>query len=418
MKRLLQTILRSFTKLILWKYKPTIIAITGSVGKTSTKEAIFAVLATQIHSRKSENNYNNEIGVPLSVIGARSGNKNILRWFWVLLKGLVVFVFPLPYPKVLVLEMAADRPGDIAYLSKLATPFISVVTTVGPSHLKYFKRIEKIASEKSGLVEALPSEGVAVLNYDDQFVQAMAMKHSGISLLFGLDKDADLLATDIYHKEDGLAFKLHYHGNVVPIHLPGVIGLPNVYVALAAAGVGLAMNMNLVEVSRALGEYQSPPGRLRLLPGVKSTLIIDDTYNAAPASAVAALEALSKLPGNRKIAVLGDMAELGEFTEDGHRNVGAKVVDYGINWLVVVGPKSKFIADQAKHMGYPEKSVLEFETADEARKPVENLIEPGDIVLIKGSQSVRMEKIVKEIMAEPHRAGELLCRQDKTWLNK
>ena len=408
MKKLLQTILRWLTKIILWKYKPTVIAVTGSVGKTSTKEAIFAVLKTVFKVRKSKDNYNNEFGVPLTVIGATSGNKNPLLWIWVLLRAVLVFVLPLPYPKVLILEMGADRPGDIAYLSSLARPFISVVTNVGPSHLKYFKKIEKIAQEKSKLVSSLPQRGVAVLNFDDQFVQAMALKHNGISILFGLDADADVNATDIFHKLDGVTYKVHYHGNVVPVHLPGAVGSPNVYASLAAVSVGLAMNMNLVDISRALEGYYSPPGRLRLLPGVKSTLVVDDTYNSAPASSLAALEVLSRLPGRRKIAVLGDMAELGQFTEDGHRQVGGGVVDHGISFLVVVGTKSKFISDQAKHMGYPEKQVLEFSTSDEAKKPVERLIEPGDVILVKGSRSMKMEKIVKEIMHEPHRAGDLL----------
>ena len=408
MKTILQSILRYLTELLIWKYKPTVIAITGSVGKTSAKEAVFVVLKGGYYARRSLENYNNEFGVPLTVIGSRAGGRNPFSWLVILLKALLYFVFPLPYPEVLILEMGADRPGDIGYLTSLAKPFISVVTAVGPSHLEFFDRIESIAEEKSKIVSSLHKKGKAVLNYDDPYAQAMAAKHKGSVIYYGFDQDADLKAADVFYSPSGITFKVHFRGNVVPVHLPGALGSPNVYAALAAAGVGIAMGVNLVDIGKALESYVSPPGRLRVLPGVKSTLILDDTYNSAPASALAALEALSRLPAKRKIAVLGDMAELGDLTEDGHRMVGAGVVDQGVNYLVAVGPKSKFIADQARHMGYPEKQIMYFDTTDEAKKPVENLIQPNDAILVKGSRSMRMEKIVREIMLEPHRAGELL----------
>ena len=174
--------------------------------------------------------------------------------------------------------------------------------------------------------------------------------------------------------------------------------------------------MNLIEIATALRNYRGLPGRLQLLQGIKHTRIIDDTYNAAPASAIAALAVLSEVPGKRKIAVLGDMAELGAYTEDGHRQVGAATVDHGINFLVTVGPRAKFIADQARQNGLPENQILSFADAGEARKPVEKLLQPEDTILVKGSQLMRMERITKEIMAEPERAPQLLCRQSREWL--
>ncbi|MBI4050291.1 MAG: UDP-N-acetylmuramoyl-tripeptide--D-alanyl-D-alanine ligase [Candidatus Doudnabacteria bacterium] len=418
MKRLLQFILRVLSQLILWKYQPVVIAITGSVGKTSTKEAIFAVAAAKLRTWKSRGNYNNEIGVPLAIIGAESGGKNIWAWLGVLLRAKLLFLLPYPYPKVLVLEMGADRPGDIEYLMSFVHPKISVVTAVGPSHLEYFGKVERIAREKSRIITGLVVGGAAVLNYDDEKVQAMALKHADRIFFYGLDPEADIFASDLAEKTAGTYFKIHYHGNVVPVELPGGLGKPNVYAALAAVAVGLALKMNLVEISRALGAFEPPPGRLRLLAGIKDTKIIDDTYNAAPSSALAALEVLARLGEKRRIAVLGDMLELGESTEGSHRQLGAVVVELKINVLVTVGSRAKFIADEARRLGMPARDILEFATSDEALKPVQRLLRKGDTVLVKGSQGVRMEKIVKEIMAEPEKAGRLLCRQSPDWLDK
>ena len=409
MKLLLQTILRWQAKLILWKYRPVVVAVTGSVGKSSAKEAIYSVLSSKFSVRRSMGNYNTEIGVPLAIIGAR-------HWFAGLAKGKWQFVMPLRYPKVLVLELAADRPGDIAYLADMVGPDISVVTAVGPSHLEFFDSREKIAEEKANIILALTGSGVAVLNYDDEVVRAMAEKNKGKTIYYGTADGADVQAVNIVSSPDGLVFKIQYKGSTVPVQLIGVLGAPSVYAALSAAAVGLSRGMNLIEIATALRNYRGLPGRLQLLQGIKHTRIIDDTYNAAPASAIAALAVLSEVPGKRKIAVLGDMAELGAYTEDGHRQVGAATVDHGINFLVTVGPRAKFIADQARQNGLPENQILSFADAGEARKPVEKLLQPEDTILVKGSQLMRMERITKEIMAEPERAPQLLCRQSREWL--
>ena len=390
MKHLLQTILRWLSKIILWKYKPIVIAVTGSVGKTSAKEAIFCVLREKFRVRRSMGNFNTEIGAPLTIIGA--GN-----WFAAIFKAKLMILFPVKYSKVLVLEMAADRPGDIAYLTSFIKPDISVVTAVGPSHLEFFGTLKKIVEEKANVVSALRSPGIAVLNYDDEEVRAMADKNKGKTIFYGCGGEAAVSASNISYTLDGLTFKLHHVGRVVPVRLPGSLGKPSLYAALAAASVGISLGLNLIEISRGLMTYKSLPGRLRLLSGMKDTKVIDDTYNAAPASMLAALEVLAEFAGKRKIAVLGDMAELGEYTEDGHRLVGAAVVDRGINLLIVVGPRAKFIADQAKQMGYPEKQILFFDDAAEAIDPLKKLLQPGDVALVKASRLMRMERIVESV---------------------
>jgi len=414
-RNILKTILRWLSRLILWKYRPLIIAITGSVGKTSAKEAVFAVVSVKSTARKSEGNYNNEIGVPLAILGNISPGRNFFGWLWVFAKAILIFFLPVSYPKILVLEMGADRPGDIAYLISFVKPSISVVTSVGPSHLENFEKIEDIVREKSNLVAALRG-GTAILNYDDPAVKQMAGKHKGKTIYYGLDSGADISASDIIYRQQGLVFKVRHSGNIVPIELRDVLGKPSVYAALTGAAVGIVLKLNLVEVGRALRSYRTLPGRLRLLNGIKSTTIIDDTYNSSPASLIAAIEILAILPANRRIAILGDMAELGDATEGSHRQVGRAVAEKKMDILITVGPKSKFAGEEARLVGYKKDQILEFENSDEARVPVQNFIRPGDMILVKGSQAARMEKIVKEIMAEPGKAAELLCRQSDSWL--
>lgn len=367
------------------------------------------MVSQKFRVQKSEGNYNTDIGVPLSIIGARSADANLWRWLQVIFQGLWVFLWPHNYPSVLILEMGADRVGDISYLVSFVKPTISVVTAVGPSHLEYFGKIEKIIAEKSKLISVLPVGGTAILNYDDERVREMVQKHKKERVIyFGFDEQAEIKGEEVSYTQEGSVFKIRHAGNLVPVHLPKAPGKANVYAALAAAAVGVALNLNLVEISKALEDYQSLPGRLQLLSGIKSCLILDDTYNAAPASTLASLEVLAALEGRRKIAVLGDMTELGEFTEEGHRLVGAGVVDFGINLLVTIGARAKFISDQAVHMGYAQGQVLEFNQAEDAASVVKDLVQPRDVILVKGSRAMAMEKIVYKIMAHPEKAAELL----------
>jgi len=218
-------------------------------------------------------------------------------------------------------------------------------------------------------------------------------------------------------KPIGVSFKLHYGLNsFVPVDIKGSLGKSQAYAAAAAAAVGIAMGMNLVEISDALSYYEGPKGRLRILAGIKHSWLIDDTYNASPASTHLALGVLRELSAKRRIAVLGDMLELGKYTIEAHRvagNLAGRFVDI----LVCVGSRAKFIADAAGNQ-MPAENIYTFETSDEAKKKVQELIKEGDLVLIKGSQGMRMEKIVEEIMAEPEKKKELLVRQSKKWLTK
>ncbi|MEK7211223.1 MAG: Mur ligase family protein, partial [Patescibacteria group bacterium] len=426
---------------IIAKYKPRVIGITGSVGKTSTKEAVYATLAPYFRVRRNIKNYNNEIGLPLTIIGAESGGRSILKWLAAVIKGFAVWIFPSKYPEILILEMGADHPGDLKYLTDLAKPDIGIVTAVASVHTEFFGTVEKVAEEKSILIKALPKDGVAILNFDDGHVRAMREKAECRVMTYGFEETADVKAIDSalhFHPFDsenedrggdaerpqshaergGINFKLTPGGSAVPIFLADVLGRGQVYAALAAATTGLALGLNLIQVSDALRNFKSPPGRMNILPGIKNTTIIDDTYNASPVSVAMALEVFRSIPkeeGRKFYAVLGDMLELGSESGQMHREIGWKAADVGVDILIVCGNLAKDTALGAIEGGIPESQVFHFSDAKSAGKFLQERIKRGDIILIKGSQGARMEKIVKEVMAEPQKAGELLVRQDGGW---
>lgn len=431
-KKIVQAILRALARAILKKYQPEVIGVTGSFGKTSTKEAIYAVLAPKFNVRRNLKNYNNEIGLPLSIIGAGSGGSSIWGWLGAFAKGLVLLCWrDKSYPQILILEMAVDREGDMDYLIDLAPTKMGVVTNIGPVHLEFFKTLEKIAKEKGRLISQLTANGWAILNADNEYVESMKELAKGRVLLYGINnKTSQVLASEInisyLNEKDskeadqatGLSFKLSYGGSTVPVFLPNILGSHLIYAALAAAATGIAHGLNLVEISQNLRNFQAPAGRMRLIPGIKKTFLIDDTYNAGPDSTAAAVNVLGEIKSvNRRIAVLGDMLELGEYTTDAHRLIGEIVMRNKIDLLLTVGERARVIAAEVERQGMDSDNVFTFSDTERAGRFLQEKIGPGDFILIKGSQGMRMEKIVKELMAEPLKAGELLVRQEKPWMS-
>ena len=423
----------------LWRFKPTIVAVTGNVGKTSTKEAIAAVLSSIKRVRSSKGNLNNEFGVPLTIVGGWMddyyGGGNTL-WFWtkVLFLSFFGWFFIRNYPEILVLEYGADKPGDIKKLVSKFKPHIGIITAVGevPVHVEFFSGSEAVAREKSRLVERLKPADYAILNSDDDVVLDMKEKTKARVLTYGFGDGTNVRVSSFEYKTEnnmpvGVTFKLHHGLNsFVPVEINGSLGKSQAYAAAAAAAVGIVLGMNLVKISDALSYYDGPRGCLKILAGIKNSWIIDDTYNASPASTQLALNVLKELPigqarlldgqTGRRVAVLGDMLELGKYTVQAHQATG-DLVDGSIDILVCIGAKAKFIADSAGNQILKE-NIYTFDTADMARKKVQELIREGDLILVKGSQGVRMEKIVEEIMAEPEKKKELLVRQSKKWLDK
>ena len=254
----------------------------------------------------------------------------------------------------------------------------------------------------------------AVLNNDDPLVAKLKNKTQAKILSYGLKENSMLQASQIYidQEQAGLNFKLSYENKNVSVNLVNVLGKPTLYSVLAAAAVGLVYNLSLEEISARLKDYQPLPGRLNLLPGIKQTRIIDDSYNSSPFAVKAALEILAHLKcQGDKFAVLGDMLELGARTDKLHQEAGQKVASLGIDYLIAVGERSTETAKAAVEYGMNEDRVFTFDNSENAGRFIQDRIQQGDLILIKGSRGIKMDKIVKEIMAEPQRAKELLVGQ-------
>lgn len=415
---LLEKILRFMAKAVLIRQKPRIIGITGSVGKTSAKAAVFAVLSSRFRVRENQKNYNNEIGIPLTIIGAESGGKNIFKWMLVFVKWVFALLNP-RYPEVLILELGVDRPGDMSYFMSFIKPSVGIVTNISSSHIEYFKTVENIAKEKGVLIESLPADGVALLNGDDKQATLMGQRTKAQVTTFGQGENSTISSSGmIYNYEEniptGISFKLNYDGKNIPIRLKNILAAHQIYAALAAVGVGITFKMNLVEIASALESLRSPAGRMSLIEGINDSFIIDDTYNASPVSAVAALDVLSQLKSDRKIAILGDMLELGNLSRNGHKEVAQKIFSSKIDIFFAVGSRMKDAVDELISSGFPKNSIYHFDGPSQAGEKIMEFARKGDFILVKGSQGMRMEKIVEKLLRNQEDEN-LLCRQSRQW---
>lgn len=344
-----------------------VIGITGSVGKSSTKELVAVVLSRRFDVLKSEGNLNNEIGLPLTMLELDEHHERAI------------------------LEMGMYQRGEIAMLCSIARPVVGVVTIVAPVHLERLGTVEAIAQAKAELVTALPEDGVAILNYDDLRVRQMANQTKARPLYYGLDPAADLWADDIQSAGlEGVRFRLHHRGETMHVQVP-LLGRHSVHTSLRAAAVGLAEGMIWDQILEGLQDRRAQL-RLVAVPGPKGSTILDDTYNASPESTIAALNLLEELEG-RKIAVLGDMLELGAQEEEGHRKVGLRALDVA-SVLVTVGERGAIIGAEARRGGMPTDCVRICATNEEAIEHLQTVIQPGDVILVKGSRGLHMEDIV------------------------
>ncbi len=364
---------------VFWRSRlnPRIIGVTGSVGKTTTKELIAAVLSTRYRTFKTEGNFNNEIGLPLMLLKLTEAHERA------------------------VLELGFYQVGEIKFLCDLAHPHVGVVNNVYPVHLERAGSLENIARGKGELVEALPPapDGVAILNYDDSLVLAMRHRTEARVVTYGLDPAADLWADNIESLGlAGIHFDLHHRNEALHVRVP-LLGRHSVHTCLRAAAVGLVEGLTWHEIIEGLQSVGATQLRLVAVTGPEGSLILDDTYNASPESVVAALNLLNELEG-RRVAVLGDMLELGSYEEVGHRLVGRRAREVA-DLLVTVGVRARLIADEAREAGLPADAVVELEDSEQALAYLRPNIRRGDVVLLKGSRGIKLDRIVPALEVRP-----------------
>jgi UDP-N-acetylmuramoyl-tripeptide--D-alanyl-D-alanine ligase len=356
------------------RFAPLVVGITGSIAKTSTKEAVATVLGRRFTTLRTEGNQNNEIGLPLTLL--RLG----------------------PEHEAAVLEMGMYTGGEIADLAAMALPHIGVVTSVQSVHLSRIGSLDAVERAKAELVEALPADGTAVLNADDERVARMAASTAARVVTYGFDPGADVGAERVATAgADGMRFTLRAGGTRRPVATPA-LGRHGVHNGLAAAAVGRAAGCTLDEIAAGLATGWSAPHRDRLVAAGDVT-ILDDSYNASPGSVLAALDLLATLPAKRRVAVLGEMLELGEAHESGHREVGRATAEV-VGLLVVVGAGAGALADAAVEAGLPVDRVLRVDDADAALEVLRPRLRVGDTLLVKGSRGIALDVLVERLVAE------------------
>ncbi len=356
------------------RLNPRVVGITGSVGKSTTKELVAAILEQRYSTLKNPGNLNNEIGLPLTILRLGEGHQRA------------------------VLEMGFYVPGEIAFLCEIASPQIGVVTNIGTVHAERAGTQEDIARGKAELVQALPPapEGTAILNIDDPWVRDMASQTQAQVFFYGFDPKADLWADQVEGLGlEGIRFRLHYGNEVLHLKVP-LIGRHSVHTVLRAAAVGLVEGLSWHDIVRGL-RYGHPQLRLVAVRSKSGALILDDTYNASPQSTLAALNLLEELSG-RKIAVLGDMLELGRYEEIGHQKVGLRAAEVA-EMIVTIGERARTIARTARRLNIPGQVVVDFAACDEAIAYLKDHLQENDVVLVKGSRGMRMDRIVSALEA-------------------
>ncbi len=360
---------------------PRVVAITGSVGKTTTKELVTRVLENRYRVLSSSGSYNNEIGLPLTLLQLTSDHERV------------------------VLEMGMYVRGDIKLLADIGRPHVGIITNVEPVHTERAGSIENVALGKQELVEALPPapDGVAILNYDDRRVRAMAEHTQAKVFFYGLSPQADLWADEVESLGlEGIRVHLHYGQDQLYIKVP-LLGRHSAQTVLRAAAAGLVEGLDWQDIIEGL---RAPATQLRLMavPGPHDSLILDDTYNASPPSVLAALNLMKDLqisngkPLGRKIAVLGDMLELGDYEESGHLKVGCRAANV-VQELVAVGELARHIARGAELCGMKPECIHVVADSDAATKLLCRIVEPNDLILVKGSRAMKMEAIVAALAA-------------------
>jgi UDP-N-acetylmuramoyl-tripeptide--D-alanyl-D-alanine ligase len=419
MKTLLRSLVASFlavlARSIVKKYEPTIVMVTGSVGKTSTKDAVAAALSERYFLRASEKSYNSEFGVPLTIIGARNPWENATAWLKVIQEALTLILLPNHYPKLLVLEVGADRPGDLAKILAIATPDAVVVTRLPevPVHVEAYAGPQAVREEEFRPAYALASGCPLIISADDDYARDMAKRLSANVIRVGYAEDADVLIQTPQFTKEGMKATVVSCGKKHTITAAHALGRTQLYAPAMALALASTLHLTADEALEGLSKYSPPPGRARILKGRRDSVLIDDSYNASPAAVEEALSALSEMPASRRIVAIGDMLELGRYSVSEHERMGVLVARHA-DMLVTVGSRAAALRASAIACGMDESKTWGFETSIEAAHALLEEVSEGDVILIKGSQGVRMERITEVLLQDPGDVRHLV-RQDKEW---
>jgi UDP-N-acetylmuramoyl-tripeptide--D-alanyl-D-alanine ligase len=419
MKKILKLLVASFlavlARIVIGKYKPIVVMITGSVGKTSTKDAVAAALSERYYLRASEKSYNSEFGVPLTIIGAKNPWENPAAWLRVIQEALALILLPNHYPQLLVLEVGADSPGDLARILAICTPDAVVVTMLPeiPVHVEAYASPQAVRDEEFQPAYTLSAGCPLIISADDTHARKMAARLTANVVTVGYAEDANVRITDEAFSEKGMEATVHTCGKTYHLVAQGALGRTQLYAPAMALSLANMLHMTVEEAQKGLEGYLPPPGRARVLRGIRGSVLIDDSYNASPAAVEEALHGLSLVPGNRRIVAIGDMLELGRYSMAEHERIGRSVAAHA-DMVVAVGERSVALREAAMKAGITQECALGFANSREAATALKELVREGDVVLVKGSQSMRMERVVEALLRDPADA-KLLVRQDTEW---
>ncbi len=418
------SLLATLSRGIIRKYHPKVIMITGSVGKTSTKDAIAAALTDTYFLRASEKSYNSEFGVPFTIIGVKAPWQNIFAWIRVFQEAFTLLLLPNHYPKLLVLEVGADKPGDITNILRIVTPDVVVVTRLPevPVHVEAYTTPQAVREEDFLPAYALPPSAPLIISADDSYARDMAMRLPVRITMYGLKEDAFVnIKQPTSLMEDGhlrgMQADMIIHTSPIvteKIIVRGALGRQQLFAPAAALAIAIALHTPIDDALSGLSSYISPPGRGRILDGINESTIIDESYNASPSAIIEALLTFRELKhATRRIAILGDMLELGRYSVSEHQRIGKLAVDC-VDILVSVGVRARGITQAAQDVGFNAENIYHFDTAKEAGISLAKLARQGDIFLIKGSQNVRLERVAEALLKNADDSV-YLPRQDREW---
>lgn len=404
-----------FAKLKLYLRRPILIGITGSVGKTSTKDAIVAILEKKYHVKAAKGGYNTEVGIPLMLLNQESPQStNPLAWFAVLWRGFFDIFNPEPMD-VVVVEMGVDKPGDMRPLTWLIHPTIAVLTNVSNVHIApgQFSGEKEILQEKAAIAAKQSGQDIFITNNDNTWIAGLE-HHNSTRVSYGSAASNAYVISHVQGDLTGIHFHLSGEGVDHDFHVP-ILGTFHVSVLVPAIIIGLKHNISPEEIQESIATFQMPKGRMRILDGAQGARIIDSSYNASPIAVTSALHMIDDLKAPRKILCLGQMNELGQQSELAHREIGRLAAQIG-DMFILVGKDTQFIQEELLKHGVDEQEIHYFVDSKQAGAYLRPLLQPEDLIFVKGSQNaVRLERLIAEILQNPELAPELLVRQGPAW---